>query len=178
MSTGDVLGLVALLIAVVFGISWMFQQQGEARLQSLKALRREVRQLVRSLELAVEDLSAAQSLSAATIECLVRALDVVVVCVESNGGVMAELLESVTGDPFPGYARAHRDLVDELRQAVAELRVLSPDGERRMSAAKALAFGRGNFSALEAVQTAMELYPDDEQLQTFGVELRSHLLRP
>lgn len=178
MSTGDLLGLVGLLIAVIFGVSWLFQQQGEARVQSYRMLRRELRGALSALERAVDDLSVAQHLSTATIERLVRSLDVVVVYVETNGGVMAELLECVGGDAFPGYARVHRDVVDELRQAVAELRVLSPDAERRMSAAKALAFGRVNYRALEAVDAAVALYPYDEQLRAFGSELRNHLLHP
>ena len=42
---GLVLALVGVIVAIIFGITWLFQRQGEARLKSLKTLRRETKRL-------------------------------------------------------------------------------------------------------------------------------------
>jgi hypothetical protein len=175
MTNTELLELLAILLGVIIAFSYFFQRLGEERMRHLIELRERVERSVESLEEAVAGLRAAQQLHSTTIEVVVTSLDLISAHLESNGGVVAEILEAGPENAYPAYEETHSEMIADLRRSVDELRAFSPNGERRLAAVKNLAFGQANFRAYEVVQEAVRNYPDDEALREFGHALRSHL---
>lgn len=175
LSTGDIIGLIGLLLALVIAFSYLFMRVGEEKLKGIAALKDEVNDANVQLQNSILQLEAARRTNGQIIEGASRTLLLTVTYLDALGGVVDDLLHAERDVGNDRFASVHQQSIAEIRRSVEEIRLLSADAQIRQDAAKTIAFGSPSIRSLSALGRAAEAYPSDSELAALTKRLREVL---